>query len=92
MSTREASHAGSWYSSNSEFYLFSFSLRRFCCLALQLNKTHILSYIQLSVVYCLRHIEKELDSQLTGWLAKAGTETTQGDAVPILGLRAVIAP
>ncbi|KAG0049915.1 hypothetical protein BGZ83_005261 [Gryganskiella cystojenkinii] len=52
MSAREASHAGSWYSSN----------------------------------------KKELNSQLTGWLAKAGTETTQGDALPIQGLRAVIAP
>ncbi|KAG0237778.1 MEMO1 family [Mortierella sp. GBAus27b] len=34
----------------------------------------------------------QLDKQLTGWLAKAGEATSDGDPLPIDGLRAIIAP
>ncbi|KAF9394842.1 hypothetical protein CPC16_010004 [Podila verticillata] len=35
---------------------------------------------------------KELDKQIAGWLTKAGESTTDGDPLPIDGLRAIIAP
>ncbi|KAI7820982.1 hypothetical protein BC939DRAFT_399064 [Gamsiella multidivaricata] len=52
MSVRDATHAGSWYSSN----------------------------------------KQDLDRQLTGWLTAVGAATSDGDPVPINGLRAIIAP
>jgi len=81
MNVRDASHAGSWYSSNSKSFLPSSWLVLFLFL-----------FLLLTVFFPCSTLEKELDRQLTGWLAKVGSETAQGDPLPIAGLRAIIAP
>ena len=80
MTTRRASHAGSWYTSSSEPVAFS-SSREGC----SKSNTSRSSFVPSSA-------ESQHDNELTRWLAAVKSTDEQLLDLPIKGCKAIIAP